>query len=266
MSQVHAVDPVMLERTRQWLLDQRDGKGGYSRRTRTLHTWIADPEVANTYNTWALLVAGVDADLSREVDWVERVSSTSQNTYALALAANALALAERHDAANRVLDKLAGLQQNDGSLTGATTSVVGSGGVALQIETTSLATTAWLTNNSYAPQVEKAIKYLAENCKAGRFGSTQSTVLALRAIVAYDQSRAKPKAPGTLQLIVDGKPVAKPVPFTADTQGGIELPNISEHLTAGEHQIQLTMQDGSIMPYSIAVDYHRLKPDSSKDC
>ena len=46
MAQVRQVDAVMLERTRKWLLEQRDAKGGYLRKTHTLHTWIADPECA----------------------------------------------------------------------------------------------------------------------------------------------------------------------------------------------------------------------------
>ena len=144
--------------------------------------------------------------------------------------------------------------------------MVGSGGEALKIETTALAATAWLRNPSYTQNVENAIRYLAEACKGGRFGSTQSTILALRAIVAYDQARAKPKAPGTLQLVVDGEPVGEAVAFTAETQGAIELPAISEWLTPGEHQIQLTMQGGSEMPYSITADYNTLTPDSSAEC
>ena len=50
-------------------------------------------------------------------------------------------------------------------------------------------------------------KWLAESCKGGRYGSTQSTVLALKAIVAYDKARAKPKAAGSIEIIVDGKRV-----------------------------------------------------------
>ena len=192
MAQVRQVDSVMLQRTRQWLLEQRDAKGGYLRKTRTLHTWIADPECANAYNTWALLEAGVKADLGPEVKWVRDAAETSQNTYAVALAANVLALAGDKDGENHLLDKLAGKQQADGSLGGATTSVIGSGGDALSIETTALAVLAWLRSPKYASNVENSIKYLAESCKAGRYGSTQSTVLALRAIVAYDKSRAQP--------------------------------------------------------------------------
>ncbi len=192
MAQVRQVDPAMLQRTRQWLLDQRDTKGGYLRKTHTLHTWIADPECANAYNTWALLEAGIKADLGAEVKWVRDAAENSRNTYAVALAANVLALAGDKDGEDRLLDKLAGKQQADGSLAGATTSVIGSGGEALSIETTALAVLAWLRDPQYAVNVERSIKYLAESCKAGRYGSTQSTVLALRAIVAYDKSRAQP--------------------------------------------------------------------------
>jgi len=266
MSKVRHVDPAMLDRTRTWMLSQRDGQGGFARKTHTLHTWLAEPEVANTYNMWALLEAEVDTDLTTEVAWVRDAAERTQNTYVMALAANVLALGGDEEGANHMLDKLAGKQTEEGSLSGATTSVVGSGGEALMIETTSLAVLAWLKNPRYAPNVEQSIKYLAESCKAGRFGSTQSTVLALRAIVAYDQSRAKPKAPGSLQLLIDGKVVGKPVEFTAETEGAIELPDASEFLGLGDHQVQIRMTDGSQMPYSVTANYNRLKPDSSEDC
>jgi hypothetical protein len=43
MSQVRYIDPAMLKRTREWMLAQRDGKGGYERKTQTMHTWVTDP-------------------------------------------------------------------------------------------------------------------------------------------------------------------------------------------------------------------------------
>ncbi len=58
MSQVYPVDPAMLARTRAWLLKQRDGKGGFTRTRRALHTWVVDPDISNAYITWALLSAG----------------------------------------------------------------------------------------------------------------------------------------------------------------------------------------------------------------
>jgi len=264
MSKVHNVDTAMLDRTRKWLLSQRDGKGGYARKTRTLHTWLPDPEIASAYDTWALLSAGIKDGLDTEVEFVRKNAEKTENTYVAALGANVLLLAGEKDGTTRLLDKLAGKQQKDGSLSGATRSVVGSTGNALTIETTALAVTAWLGNKHYVANVQRAIKFLAESCESGRYGSTQSTVLALRAIIAYDASRAVPKAPGSLQLIVDGQYVGKAVKFGTESHGAIELPGLTEQLLVGNHRIQVAMTGGSTMPYSVAVDYHSLKPNSSE--
>ena len=94
----------------------------------------------------------------------------------LALAANVMWAAGDKDSAKQFCDKLSAHQSKHGSLSGATVSVVGSGGDALAIETTALALLAWLNDDAFAPQVEKSIKFMAESCKAGRFGSTQSTI------------------------------------------------------------------------------------------
>ena len=173
MARVREVDAEMIERTKDWLLSQRDGKGGYARKTRTLHTWIADPECANSYNTWALLEAGIETDLSKEIDWVRAASLKTKNSYVMALAANVLAKAGDVDMADRLRDRLAKQQDKDGSVGGATTSVVGSGGEALKIETTALALSAWLQNAKFTAQSEKAIRFLSQKLQVGtiRFNS-----------------------------------------------------------------------------------------------
>jgi len=265
MSHVRPVDSALLERTRTWLLAQRDGRGTFGRKTHTLHTWLAEPEVATAYNVWALLCAGVDANLSTEVAWVRDAAERTQNTYVMALAANVMLLAGDRSGAAAVLDRLAGRQIDNGSLKGATVSVIGSTGEALDIETTALAVLAWLKDPQFAANVESGIRYLAEQCKAGRFGSTQSTILALKAIIAYDQSRALPRAPGQLELFVDGRPVGSPVKFDEQTQGAIPLPNLPL-LPVGKHPVEIRMTGGSQMPYSVAARYSRLKPDTSDAC
>jgi len=265
MSGVRAVDSVMLERTRAWLLSQRDGKGTFSRQTHTYHVWVPEPEIATAYNVWALLSAGVDANLATEVKWIREAAERTQNTYVLALAANVLRLAGDGPGAAALLDRLAGKQIENGSLQGATVSVIGSTGEALAIETTALAALAWLKDPSFTANVENAIRFLAEQCKAGRFGTTQSTILALKAIIAFDQSRALPKAPGELELIVDGRVVGSPVKFDKKTEGAISLPDLPV-LSAGKHSVAIRMTGGSQMPYSLAARFSRMKPDSSDEC
>jgi uncharacterized protein YfaS (alpha-2-macroglobulin family) len=265
MSQVFHVDATMLERTRGWLLKQRDGEGGFSRERRALHTWIVEPEVTNTYITWALLSTG-ERGLDREVAWVKDAAARTSNSYVLALAANVLLLARDDAGAAQLTDRLAELQSEEGDVQGATTSVVGSGGDALAIETTALATLAWLRDEEHTDAALKGVRYLTSLCKAGRFGSTQSTVLALKAIVEQDKALAHPKAAGSLELLVDGRPVGEPVAFDASTQGAIELPDAAELLTPGTHAISLRMTDGSTMPFAMAVDLHSTKADSAEQC
>jgi uncharacterized protein YfaS (alpha-2-macroglobulin family) len=267
MSRVHAVDSGMLQRTRQWLLAARDGKGGFKRERRALHTWIEDKDCSNAYITWALLMAGEPAaSLRPEIDTVKAAARKSENSYVIAIGAN-VALADKDaDSAKVLLDRLAAKQAKEGFVAGGTTTIVGSGGIALQVETTAYALLAWLQDKSCVGNVEPALKWLADVCEGGRYGSTQATVLALRAIVAYDQSRSTPKAPGSLQLTVDGRQAGSTVKIGPETTGAILLTDIAELLEPGEHTVEIRMNGGSEMPCSMTVQYHDDKPASSDRC
>jgi uncharacterized protein YfaS (alpha-2-macroglobulin family) len=266
MSQVMAgVDQTMLQNTRDWLMAHRDGQGGFTHERRALHTWITDPDCANGYCTWALLECG-QKGLDKEVAWVKTHAGSDPNSYALALAANVMDLSGDKATAKTFMDRLAAKQDKTGLVTGATTSVVGSSGESLNVETTALATLAWLRQDSYAAQAEKAINYLAESCKGGRYGSTQSTVLALRAIVTYDKLRSHPTMPGKAQILVDNQPVGDAIAFDASTQGAIKLADFSGKLLPGKHVVDVKMTDGNQMPYALTVDYNSITPASSGDC
>jgi len=266
MAQVRPVDDAMLARTRQWLMGQRDGKGGFLRNKRALDSFGRAPgETTDAYVVWSLLEGG-EVGLEKEIAAVKATAEKSEDSYVIALAANILSISGDKAGARKNMDRLVKKQTKEGWVDGAVTSITRSGGDSLTIETTSLAILAWLRDPDYAAAVEKGIRYLAEACKAGRYGSTQSTVLALRAIVAYDKARAKPKKPGTARIYVDGQPVGDAVAFDADTQGAIQLPDIAELLEPGKHKIELKMEDGAEMPYALTVNYHTTKPISAKEC
>src|SRR6185369_7357259 len=134
----------------------------------------------------------------------------------------------------------------------------------LAIEATALSSLAWMRDERYVPNVQKGLKWIVESNKSGRFGSTQSTILALRAIVAYDKANARPKAPGRIVLTLDGKAVGAPLGFSATTQGALVMPEFANELTPGKHTVALKMEDGSNMPFSISVKYHSLLPESTE--
>jgi len=265
MAQVRAVDQTMLNRTRTWLLSRRDGNGGFSRNSRALDSFGGAPaDTTNAYIVWALTEAG-EKSLGKETAAVKAAAGSTQDSYIIALAANILHATGDHAGARQLMDRLAKNQETAGNVKGAVTSITRSGGDALAIETTALSTLAWLRDPSYTSNVQKAVKWIVESNKSGRFGSTQSTILALRSIIAYDAANARPKAPGRLILTVDGKAVGAPLAFSSNTQGALVLPEFATELGSGRHTLALRMEDGSRMPFSMSVKYHSLLPESAAE-
>jgi hypothetical protein len=134
MARIRPVDQAMLTRTRDWLLAQRDGQGGFSRKRRALHTWIEDKDASNGYILWALLETGARG-LEREVAAFKTAAAASQNSYVVALGANVAALSGDRATARKLAERLAARQNKGGAVDGGTASIVGSEGEALAIET-----------------------------------------------------------------------------------------------------------------------------------
>jgi hypothetical protein len=263
MSRVRTVDKDMLDRTRAWLLSRRDGKGGFSLNPKALDSFGRAPaDTTNAYIVWALLESG-EKNLEREIASVKASAASTQDSYVVALAANILHSTGDVAGARQLMDKLARNQAAAGNVNGAITSITRSGGEALAIETTALSVLAWMHEPTYTDHVERGLKWIVESNKNGLYGSTQSTILALRSIVAYDKANARPKAPGKLVLTVDGKNVGNPLPFSASTQGALLLPEFASGLGPGKHAVEVKMEDGSSMPFSVSVRYHSIVPDSS---
>src|SRR5262249_61711978 len=109
----------------------------------------------------------------------------------------------------------------DGYLDGAQTSITGSGGRDLQIETTALAVLAWLKANrpgDFNEPVQKATRWIGRQRGGfGGFGSTQSTILALKSLIAFTQANKKTAEGGELALFVGEREVARSR-FAAGTQ------------------------------------------------
>ena len=92
IGKVRSVDQGMLENTKAWLMKQRDGKGGFERKRRALHTWIEDKDTSDAFITWALVSTG-EKGLTAEVKRVKEAGLASKNSYVTAVAANVAQLA-----------------------------------------------------------------------------------------------------------------------------------------------------------------------------
>jgi hypothetical protein len=259
------VDHTMIDRTAAWLYSRRDGEGGYLRNTRALDSFGgAPPEVTNGYITWALTEAG-KRDLSVEIEAARKVARTEKDPYLLALAANTLLNVKDGEAKNAVA-RLAALQSKDGSFPGAKTSITRSGGDALAIETTALATVAMMKGNADESAVRAGAEWIGKHDRHGAYGSTQSTVLALKAINLYAEHTRRAAFAGVASIVVNGKPAGR-VAFEKGRKEAIVFDDVAGALTAGKNTIELRLESagGGTLPYAMAIDYRTALPASSPD-
>lgn len=267
MAKVMPVDNAMIKRTRSWLLEQRDGKGSFKRNDRALDSFGTAPQATtDAYIVWSLLESGeLVTTLQEEIDAIRTNALETKDTYVIALAANIMYLANDFETAKVLSQRLVNAVNSDGAVANADTSITRSSGDSLAIETTSLSLLAWLRRDEqWAANTEVSMKWLFERSQSGRFGSTQSTILALKAINAYDAARAQPKKAGKVQLLIDGQVFGKPVDFDTNSKGAIELPDFSASMTPGRHSLGLRMSNGSKMPFALEVVYNTPVPVSNE--
>lgn len=271
MTRVHDVDQEMLQRTNQYLLSQRDGKGGFIRNPRALDTFGRAPDhITNAYIVWALTESGKDDDLSTELKALGEKAGKSRDPYFLALVANSLVNRSRTEEGVKLLQVVAEVQKEDGHLDAEQTSITGSGGQALQIETTALAVLGWLKADpvKFTKVIDKAVKWIGtQRGGYGGFGSTQSTILALKALIAFARQNKKTAENGELTLHVDGKKVAS-LPFKAGVAETLtlDLTDAEKHLKSGENKVRLDVTGKNVFPCTIGWTYQTLQPASAANC
>jgi hypothetical protein len=284
MSKVRQVDPAMLERTRTYLISSKDDvTGGFKRNARALDSFGGAPEhITNAYIVWAITESDEQkAEFRSLTKQIERLIRESEeagkktDSYFVALVANALL--NTGDATYRtkgldLLTKLIAQQQEDGSVVGATTSITRSGGRDLLIETTGLTVLGWLKAaqpDRYQLAVQKAVKWIGQQRGGyGGFGSTQSTILALKALIGWTKLNAHPAEDGELTITIAGKETKQfKKPFTKADREVITL-NIenAETLLAGNPEITLELNTKHSYPVSIAWNAMTRLPNSDPKC
>ncbi|MFZ6676805.1 MG2 domain-containing protein [Undibacterium sp. Tian12W] len=263
-----SVDTAMLARTANWLKARRDGNGGYQRDAKALDSFgRAAPEVTDAYITWALVSAG-ESGLDKEIGKSVKLAETTQDAYQLALASGTMlapsAKTAVSDKARRAaVDKLVGMQNANGSWTNADHSITRSGGSNLHIETTSLAILTMLKSDGHLEQARKGITWLQANRSGfGQWGATQATVLALKAMIAFDEATRVAPTAGKVSLLVDGVVVSEKS-YEAGKREPLLFNDFENLLTPGKHNITLKTSSGSALPYSMAIEYRSNEPASS---
>lgn len=236
MSAVYPVDAELIARTRAWLLEQQKSDGSWAPDKSWLHDWSAVQGAASTtaYIAWALAESGYrGASLARAFGFLRRHRADLQaDPYLLSLwaaAESAHDSGHRNPAVSAVLQKV----RRDGDSAhvpaGARTLFYASGAGA-DIQVTALASTA-LARAPGRPAVAETLAWLwrARDEKGG-WGTTQGTVLALRAYAVGARRRA---ATGRIRVRLGSRTLGE-LDLGADALPALALPS---DVPSGRHEL-----------------------------
>jgi uncharacterized protein YfaS (alpha-2-macroglobulin family) len=216
MSKVHSVDENVIARTQAWLASQQAQDGSWAPDQNYLHadTWSkmqgGGKVPVTAYIVWALAESGYKGeDLSRGLAYLKSNAAQLEDPYILALTCNAMAqLDPKGKETKEMLEKLRkkaihGKEDVHWS-TGIQTTTYTHGNGA-DVETTALATLAFLKVDGYEELATKGVNYLVRSKDSfGTWSTTQTTVLAMKALLLA-QDRATSKLNAKVRITVNGK-------------------------------------------------------------
>lgn len=218
MSKVHDVDPKLIMRTQEWLASQQQPDGSWKP-----DTSFINEGATNRYNTdvlritayiaWSLENTGYQGPaVEKAKQFIEKHMSGKFDAYTLAVLANfAVDYGKDRDFARQAMQLLldARTEKDEQVWWNAEETSVYATGTSASVETTGLAVQALLKWGQAPGTARKALTYIAaKKDSAGTWGTTQATIMALRALLLATEKGAA-DVRGTLQVLLNGKPAEK---------------------------------------------------------
>jgi len=266
MAEVHDVDPGVIERTRDWLLEQQKGNGTWESPSHGIAEGAINAQQGRVLRTtayiaWAVAESGgTDARLTRALDYLSSEWADEEDAYARALCANALLAAGRGVGAKRILGELQAAAVEKDKLVSWEGAEAGgllhARGRTSAIETTALVACAMLRGRVHTDTAHKALAWLIEQKDSrGTWHSTQATVLAMRALLAG--TGAGGGVDDTQQVAVTANGVlVKELEITPENSDVFHLVSLRRHVREGVNRIALEASAGSALAYQIVAKHY----------
>jgi uncharacterized protein YfaS (alpha-2-macroglobulin family) len=227
MSKVYEVDPRLISRTQQWLANQQQADGSWKPDTQFINEgatnrYNSDVLRITAYIAWSLENTGYQGQaVEKARQFVESHMNAKIDTYTLAVIANfALDFGTGSGASNEGKDRTftrqamqllidARTERDEQTWWSADETGVYATGASASVETTGLAVQALLKWGEASGTARKAMNYIASKRDAtGAWGTTQATIMALRALLLATEKGAA-DVQGTLEILLNGKSVEK---------------------------------------------------------
>ena len=218
MSKVYEVDPRLIERTQQWLASQQLEDGSWKPDTNFINEGATNRYNASVlritaYIAWSLENTGYQgAAVEKASKFIHSHLSEKLDPYTLAVLANfAVDYVKDRDFTRQAMGMLLDSRDEQGDQIWWTSEETGvySTGTSAAVETTGLATQALLKWGQASPSTRKALAFLTSKKSAsGAWGSTQATIMALRALLLASEKGAA-DVNGDVEIALNGKTVTQ---------------------------------------------------------
>lgn len=262
-ARVYEIDPNVISRAQNYLISQQDKDGAWKSTGQTHGVAIEgfrDPSLPLTaYVAWTLAESRYKgAALDKALAFIRGRIKAERSSYVLALAACALFAADRKDeAAHEIMERLVGMARTEGErmfweTEGQTMSFARHGGAT--VETTALVTYAAMKSGRYPTVAQKGLNQLVHvRSSSGAWGSTQSTVLALKCLV---EAMGGAKLEKPIKVKVRCNDAAREISIDPDQADVLQLVDFGAATRAGTNRLEIeTEGEGTLMFQAVARHY-----------
>jgi len=259
MARVHPVDEAVTERARKWLFAQQSKDGSWDEPNRGW-TWAGRGSMT-AFVAWALAESGDQSpNLDRALDYLRTHPAELATTYSKALAANAFLARDRNDSFGR---ELAGRLKDAAIPGGGQTlhwssdgySVTYSHGSGMDVETAALAAIAMMKAGIGPQSVKEALTWISnEKSCFGTWGSTQATILAMRALLAGSTAALGQEFDSTVTLLINGD-AAETFHLNKENSDVMKQFDLTQYVHTGDNQIEFRQVPAGELPFQVAGAY-----------
>lgn len=123
------------------------------------------------------------------------------------------------------------------------------------VEATAFAVQALVKRDPNNPTIERAVRWLMLNRTAGYWSSTKQTAMAIYGLLAFMQARGETAQPFSVDVVINGKPVAKHSFSAADLTASDPIV-ISAPANTGANEIRLVKHNAGSLYWSAAAVYY----------
>lgn len=263
MAGVYDVDPRLIARTGAWLASRQQPDGSWEPDTAFINEgatnrYNADVLRITAYVAWALENAGgQDAAVAKARDYIAKHLDEKNDAYTLAVLAN-FAVGDNKDSelTQRILRMLinARTEKSDFAWWSSQETGLYATGESAAVETTGLAVQALLKTSQSPGLARRALAWiLSKKGASGNWGSTQATIMALRALLLAS-NRTAADARGTLQVLLNGKTVDT-LTLTSDNNDLFHQFVLPVSASGAENNVELRFTGNGSMAYQIVGRY-----------